>query len=150
MSRRQLQSLVGCLIHVAKCVAPARLFISRILEALRGAPKYNIILTDPIKDDMNWLLEFCQHWNGIAIIPTEHPSRDIYVDTSLTGFGAQDGTRAYTKQIGGDNQIARNIAELEAINLAIALHSFMDESYVGTHICVFCDNPAGPTLCYNS
>lgn len=33
MSRRELQSVIGKLVHVAKCVPPARLFISRLLEA---------------------------------------------------------------------------------------------------------------------
>lgn len=34
ISKKQLQSLLGKLLHVGKCVRPARLFVSRLLEAL--------------------------------------------------------------------------------------------------------------------
>lgn len=39
-----------------------------------------------------------------------------------------------------DRHIARNISELEAINIAIALHTFVDASWAGSHIRVICDN----------
>lgn len=147
ISRKKLQSIVGRLIHVAKCVPPARLFVSRLLEALRGEQHKQIQVTDEMKADLEWFALFCRGWNGVSLISPIRPSKDIYVDASLTGVGAHDGQKAYATQIGGDHQMVRNIGELEAMNVAIALHSFMDESYVGAHIRIFCDNaPSVQTL----
>ena len=36
-TKRQLQSLLGSLIYVHKCVKPARCFLNRMLETLRNA-----------------------------------------------------------------------------------------------------------------
>lgn len=35
LSKKHMQSLLGKLVHVGKCVRPARLFMSILLEALR-------------------------------------------------------------------------------------------------------------------
>lgn len=134
--KKELQSVVGRLIHVAKCVSPARLFVSRLINALPGMTDDSTEVTDEIRADLDWFVDFCQDWNGVAIIPHSIPDKEIVVDASLTGIGAADGSRAYSAQICGDHQIAKNIAELEAINIAKALHSFIDHS----HIKVFCDN----------
>lgn len=90
-----------------------------------------------MKDNLQWFVHFCAEWNGISMIPRSDPNKFIYVDTSLTGIGAHDGTRAYAAQIGGHHHIARNIAELEAIN-----DEFIDKSYVTLHEKVFCNNEA--------
>ena len=37
-SKRQIQSLIGKLVFVAKCVRPGRLFLARMLEFLRTTP----------------------------------------------------------------------------------------------------------------
>ena len=39
LSKRQLQSIFGKLLHIAKCVRPVRLFVSHLLDKLRGAPR---------------------------------------------------------------------------------------------------------------
>lgn len=54
ISKKQLQSLVGRLIHVAKCVAPARLFVSRLIEVLRGAEQWQIPINEEMKDDLTY------------------------------------------------------------------------------------------------
>lgn len=139
MSKKELQSVIGKLVHVAKCVPPARLFISCLLEALREAKKKYIKVSGDMKQDLNWFLTFCQEWNGVYLINPSKPTTAITVDASMTGIGASDGRRAYGKQIAADHQIARNITELESINIAVALHTFIDSSFRG-HL--FCDNAA--------
>lgn len=142
ISKRDLQSLIGRLIHIAKCVAPARLFVSRLLEALRLSTRKFIKITRDMKQDLDWFLQFGAEWNGISLIAPPAPTKFIVVDASLTGIGASDGKHAYGTQVGGDHQIARNISELECINIAVALHSFIDDSYRGAHVQLSCDNMA--------
>ena len=36
-SRKQFQSLLGALLNIAKCIAPARLFIGRLLQTIRDS-----------------------------------------------------------------------------------------------------------------
>lgn len=49
MSSKELQSLIGLLILVAKCVPPARLFVSRLLEALRDMHGKHININSQMK-----------------------------------------------------------------------------------------------------
>lgn len=95
-----------------------------------------------MKEDFNWFVTFCAEWNGVYLIPPSKPDRVITVDASMTGIGATDGTRAYGTQIAPDDKIVRNISELEAINMAVALHTFVDNSFKGGHIHLYCDNAA--------
>lgn len=67
MSNKDLQSVVGRLVHIAKCVQPARLFISRLLEALRDAPKRYVKVSSEMKQDFDWFTCFCRGWNGVAL-----------------------------------------------------------------------------------
>ena len=78
INRRQLQSLIGKLVHVAKCVEPARIFISRLLDALRafGDCPY-IKMTDNMRADIAWFQEFMSDWNGVSLIPAAAPHRVI-------------------------------------------------------------------------
>ena len=46
-SKRQLQSILGLLLYVHKCVKPARVFLNRMLELLRSAQERQKILLTP-------------------------------------------------------------------------------------------------------
>lgn len=97
-------------------------------------------VTPEMRADLSWFVNFCSQWNGVSIIPKPNPDVEIAVDASLTGIGASDGNKAYALKVCGDHQVARNIAELEAVNIAIALHSLIDKSHIGSHVRVLCDN----------
>lgn len=140
IKKKDLQSIIGRLIHVAKCVAPARLFVSRLLEALRNVVGTSTPVTDEMRADFAWFTSFCRDWNGIAMIQRSLPDRRITVDASLTGIGGHDGKMAYAAQVCGDHQIAKNISELEAVNIAVALHTFIKPEDAGSHIRIACDN----------
>ena len=120
MTKKQLQKLLGHLLHVAKCVHPARLFVSRLLEALRQAKGKYLNVTADMRADFKWFLEFCTQWNGVSYIPAVQPTRDIYVDACLTGIGGADGVRAYAGQVAPIHDEVVNITELEAANPVVA------------------------------
>ena len=142
MTKKQLQSILGQLLHVAKCVHPARTFISRLLEALRAAKGTYININADMKADFRWFQEFCRNWNGKSYIPESIPSRDIYVDACLTGIGASDGVQAYAGQIAPISDPACNITEVEALNVIVALQTFLSTADRGKHVRIHCDNMA--------
>ena len=89
-TKHQLQKLVGNLLHIHRCVKPARLFTNRILQTLRGAPaKGSIRLSKAFFKDTNWFAHFLEVFNGsVEIHSTFTPTSEIYVDSCLTGMGA--------------------------------------------------------------
>ena len=44
---------------------------------------------------------------------------------SISGIGATDGAKAYSGRITDEGEAGANINEVEAINMIIALHSFL-------------------------
>ena len=142
ITKRQLQSLLGLLLFVAKCVRPARASVSHMLAAMREAKNDRIIINEDFRADLSWFMEFCSEWNGIGIIPTREPAKVLVVDACLFGVGATDVQFAYGAQISQVEDGVNNITELEAINVVLAIHTLIGEADRGTHIRVRCDNMA--------
>ena len=142
MSKKQLQPLLGVLLHVAKCVRPARLFIARLLDALRNAKGWFININADMRADMRWFLEFAAQWNGKSYIPAPSPTMYIYVDACLSTVGGSDGKRAYAGQVTPITDGVHNITELEALNVVLALHTFLGKESAGAHVRIHCDNNA--------
>ena len=142
ITKKQLQSLLGHLIFIAKCVRPARIFVSRLLEALRSATGDRIHIDNNFRADLAWFQQFCAEWNGVGVITPSTPSKVLLVDACLTGVGGTDGQFAYGQQVAEGNDPAANITELEAANVVIALHTLLSRDDRGRHVRVRCDNQA--------
>ena len=57
VSRQQLQSLLGNLLYIHKCVKPARIFVNRMLQLLRdNYDRNSISLTHDFRHDLSGLL----------------------------------------------------------------------------------------------
>lgn len=69
-SKCQLQSLLGKLSFVTVCVRPGRIFMSRLLNRLRGLPstRSRFPVTSDMLSDINWWLTFLPHFNGASMI----------------------------------------------------------------------------------
>ena len=79
VSKRQLQSILGLLLYVHKCVKPARIFINRMLELLRSAhATQRIILTTDFKPDLTWFATFLPQYNGVSMY--DHRAIDISLE----------------------------------------------------------------------
>ena len=141
INKRQLQSLVGKLMHLAKCVEPARVFMAMLLDTLRamGDRQYTRV-NEAMKADLAWFVEFASTWNGSSLIPRGLPHKCIQVDACLTGVGGTDGRVAYATAIASDEDPVHNITEIEAANIVIALHTFVSDYDRGTCIAIQCDN----------
>ena len=65
LSRRKFQSLLGKLLYIHKCVAPARIFINHILTLFREhSHRTHIKLTEDFYKDIQWFVTFLQAFNA--------------------------------------------------------------------------------------
>ena len=63
VSKRQIQSLIGKLIYLHRCVRPTRLFINRMLPVLRNSPKTGQFKLPPaFYKDLKWFDRFLDHF----------------------------------------------------------------------------------------
>ena len=68
----ELQSLIGKLQYVTKCVRQSRIFLNRILETLRSMSSKNICvkLSNSFQKDLKWWSMFIEDFNGVTYIPS--------------------------------------------------------------------------------
>ena len=123
ISKKQLQSLLGKLLYLHRCVAPARIFVNRLLNKLRAVTGRVSVDEDMVKD-LNWFIQFLTQFNGTVMFHTSRPHHEVFVDASLTGMGASWGTNVYAVTRHLWATIGLNINQLEMLNVLIALRLF--------------------------
>ena len=95
-TKHQLQSILGLLLYVHKCVKPARVFLNRMLDVLRSDHgRQKIYLTPDFKRDLGWFDKFLNTYNGVLLY--DHRSIDVTLelDACLTGFGDRSENYVY-------------------------------------------------------
>ena len=91
-SRRELQQVLGKLLHASRVVRPGRLYVSRMLDTLRRA----YVLSSPVpldssfKADIVWWHKNLVHWNGISTLSFTSFKNKVALDASTDGW--MDGT----------------------------------------------------------
>ncbi len=145
-TKNQLQSLVGSLIYVHKCVRPARLFINRILAVLRAAPdKGKVILGHGFKRDVSWFVSFLAVFNGSVYFYKRltPANNNIHLDACLSGIGAVWQGRVYSVPVAlvVSRSQSLTIVHLEMLNILVALRIWAP-FWQGMQICIHCDNEA--------
>ena len=63
--RKDLESLIGKLQFVTACVRPGRIFISRLLNTLRGLPAGVHSAEFEMCKDIEWWKKFLTKYNGV-------------------------------------------------------------------------------------
>ena len=144
-TKRQLQSILGLLLYVHKCVKPARVFLNRMLEVLRsGHGRQKIHLTPDFKRDLGWFDKFLNVYNGVSLY--DHRSIDVTLelDACLTGFGGRSGNYVYHLPIiRGFRNLT--IVHLEMVNILLAIRTFKPH-WASKKILIQCDNEAVVTV----
>ena len=144
-TKHQLQSLLGKLHHVSKCVKPARLFVSRMLDTLRSAPDRGRVALNDFQRDLQWFANFLPTYNGRNIMQYVGLSTMdliLEVDACLTGIGGIFHNEFYFTPIPADIPLCQyHITHLEFLNILIAL-KLLKRLFTGHHVCVRCDNMA--------
>ena len=66
-TKHQLQSLLGSLLYISKCVKASRFFLNRLLDVLRSIEnKQTAPVSMEAKRDINWFLKFIPLYNGVT------------------------------------------------------------------------------------
>ena len=140
-SRRQLQSLLGNLLYVQKCVKPSRIFLNRMLEFLRqNYDKNSVTLTQDFKRDLRWFHKFLATYNGVSYFHHAKAHEILELDACLTGLGGRWGNKVYHIPVA--NQF-KNLAitQLEMVNILVAV-KLLAKEWQKKKICVKSDNMA--------
>ena len=86
-TKRQLQSLLGYLLYIAKCIRPARFFLKLILQALRDSHSTSYInLSREFHSDLNWFRVSLEQHNGVTFFNNEPIDYQVYLDASLSAL----------------------------------------------------------------
>ena len=86
----QLQSLLGLLLYVHKCVKPPCAFLNRMLALLwSGHAKQKIDLTSDFKRDLSWFGKFLPLYNSVPLYNHRPTDFTLELDACLTGLGGR-------------------------------------------------------------
>ena len=134
-SKQELQSLLGSLLYISKCVRAARIFLCRMLHSLRcNHGKNSITLDNEFKKDLMWFNKFLPIFNGKTFFNKRHPKATIELDASLSGLGARFGAKSPDR-----NMFQGSIVHLEMLNILVALRLW-HFGWKGAKIVIYCDN----------
>ena len=148
VNRKELESLIGKLQFIAKCVKPGRTFIARLINWLKTMDKkgyYGIPLE--ARKDIAWWGRFLETYNGVSLIwLTNKPITDMVIatDASSVGFGGTFGNEYFRGRFPKELQ-GSNIAVLELLAVMVAL-KIWGEQLQGMYFWVHVDNEAVSTI----
>ena len=137
-SKRQLQSLLGHLLYIDKCVRPARYFLNRMLQTLRSNyDNASIQLDADFHRDLRWLEKFLPMYNGASLYDHKICHHQVHLDACLGGVWQN---YVYHLPISYGYK-GLNIAHLEMVNILVARKVFC-RHWAGKQVLIHCDNQA--------
>ena len=140
-SKNQLQSLLGSLLYICKCIHPALFILNRMLAVLRQDVRItNFFLNEEFHRDLRWFLTFLVSFNGVTMYDRRPVSDIAYLDASLTGLGGWFNNLVYTLPIPAAFN-SYSIVNLEMINVLVALKLWA-QSWTNKRVRLYCDNQA--------
>ena len=154
MTRTNLESLLGKLNFIAKCVRSGRVFINRMLQALRGLPRTGQVrIPDQLKMDLNWWKRYAPHFNGVSKIPENtwlEPDAVVSCDATLKACGGWHSSGEYFRETFPSEIMNMNlhISALEMLTLVVTVGQWA-KSLQNRRIQVYSDNLA-TVICVNT
>ena len=146
-TKNQLQSLLGLLLYVTKCVKPARYFLNRMLQLLRdNFDKNKIKVTSEFAKDLTWFKTFLASYNGVTFYDIRPLQDQIHLDACLTGLGGAFNNMVYSIPI-PKGYMDYNIAHLEMVNVVVAL-KIWGQCWANKRIKIHCDKAVVDILTY--
>ena len=96
-TKHQLQSLLGSLLYITKCVRYSRFFLNRMLKVLRDHTSTNKIKLDSgFYRDLTWFAKFLHVFNGSSFFKKKKIHKYVDLDACLLGMGAVCGNEVFT------------------------------------------------------
>ena len=153
-TKAALQSLVGKLIFISKCVRQSHIFIARILILLRKVlfNHHHVNLTADFRKDIAWWRRFLRAYNGVSMISTAQwssPGEVFTTDACLTGCGGLCGDQYFHAVFPSfvvQQTLDINCLELLTIIVALKLWGLR---WSGLRLTVRCDNAVAVTVLNN-
>ena len=115
--------MLGKLLYIHGCVAPAYIFVNRLLNTLRGATG-RIKLREDTKKRIELVCTILSHFNGIVLLENDKPQVEIFVDACLTGMGAYWEGNVYAVSRNFHATNGCSITQLEMLSVLISLRIF--------------------------
>ena len=138
VSKNKLQSLLGKLLYISKCVRYARVFMGRMLKTYRKHHKSAVVvLDDEFYKDLAWFNKFLFTFNGCVFINKE-VKRTLFVDASFMGIGGIFDNNVYAYHI-PECCVNYSIVHLELINVLVALRCW-SHLFNNSVVKIYCDN----------
>ena len=140
-SKQDLQSLLGSLLYVTRCVKHSRYFLNRMLQMLRNnVQSRKILITPDFRKDLPWFNQFLTQYNGVTYYDTNYCHTEVHLDACLSGLGASFESMVYALPI-PKNHNNYNIVHLELLNIVVALKVWAVH-WSNRRIKLHCDNMA--------
>ena len=118
--KQDLQSLLGYLLYVTRCVKHSRYFLNRMLKMLRdNVQSRKILITPEFRKDLAWFNQFLSQYNGVTYCDTNYCHTEVHLDACLSGLGASFKSMVYALLI-NQNYNNYNIVHLELLNIVVA------------------------------
>ena len=145
-SLKDLQSLLGKLNFICNTVRSGRVFVSRLINAIRVHPTDGLHeIPDYIIDDIKWWDKYMESFDGISIMPHHKwtaPDRIFSTDACLKGCGGESEDTCFAAtfpQFIFNDWGDLSINELEALAIVICL-KLWSHKIKNKNVLVFCDN----------
>ena len=142
----ELQSLIGTLQFVSKCVQQSRIFLNRLLDALRSVSDgKQFKISGAFRKDLRWWSKFIDIFNGVSYIPPllwAEPDVTFSTDSCLTGCGGircHEYFHASFPTFIRDQKLPIHKLEMLAVLVGVRLWG---KNCEGQKIRIYCDNDA--------
>ena len=152
VTRKEVESLVGKLSFIATCVRPGRIFISGLLEYLRGLPRVGKVKVPvSVRKDLVWWKTFLPHYNRVSMMPMERwslPDEVVATDACLSGCGAWFETQREYFHAEFPEGIKRQELSINALELltVVVAAKVWGKKWRGLRIVIRCDNETSVTV----
>ena len=146
--RREVESLIGKLQFMAKCIKAGRIFLSRLIQWLRGMDRNkSYLIPEDARKDITWWARCAEAHNGRSLLwLNSEPGTDMVMatDACLIGYGGTMGDRYFRGKFTKDLK-DKNIAFLEMLAVMVAL-KIWGEYLQGKYFWIHVDNEAVATV----
>ena len=144
-SKNELQSLIGKLCFITKCVRQSRVFLNRLLDTLRCTKdRGRVVLSVSFKKDIAWWIEFMCQFNGVSFIPSAvwmEPDFAFSTDSYMKGCGGICMDEYFHAPFPEAAIEDLKIHHLELLTVLIAVRIW-GHRCEGAKIQIYCDNDA--------
>ena len=147
-TRKEVESLIGKLQFMSKCVKAGRIFLARLISWIRGmnrSRKY--LIPQEARKDIAWWGRFAMEFNGIELMwLVRKPIVDevIATDACKIGYGGTLGEEYFRGKF-PEEMNSWNIAVLELLAVMVALKTWGGK-LTGLYFWIHVDNEAVATI----